>query len=152
MFKEFNQLQMMPLKWKCNSLNINSFDFSSAVKKKYYDDPFIFEMEPKKNHKIFLPILNLGTWTRLNAIKTSVDKILTTFQENEPNLKINILNLGAGFDTMYFLLKQKFNNFIEKNKMPRNKRNKVTYVCWRWFLGCKSTNLMLKKQTQIWRK
>ena len=24
---------------------------------------------------------------------------------------------------------QKFNNFIEKNKMPRNKRNKVTYVC-----------------------
>jgi hypothetical protein len=68
-------------------------------------------MDPKKNHKIFLPILNLGTWTRLNAIKTSVDKILTTFQENEPNLKINILNLGAGFDTMYFLLKQKFNNF-----------------------------------------
>ena len=68
-------------------------------------------MDPKKSHKNFLPILNLGTWSRFYAIKSTLDKILNSFEENEPNLKVNIISLGAGYDTMYFLLKQKFQNF-----------------------------------------
>lgn len=67
-------------------------------------------MEPKKSHKNFLPILNLGTWSRFYAVKSTLDKILDNFGENDPNLKVNIISLGAGYDTMYFLLKQKFTN------------------------------------------
>lgn len=69
-------------------------------------------MEVKKNHhKAFLPILNRGTWSRVYSILSPVQKILQSVSENNPGVNVNILSLGSGYDTSYFLLKQKFDNF-----------------------------------------
>jgi O-methyltransferase involved in polyketide biosynthesis len=75
--------------------------------KGYYDDPYIYEMEHKKSHKIYLPMLNRGIWSRVYAIKSNIVKILQEF----PDKEINIISLGAGLDTLYFQLKDKFTNF-----------------------------------------
>lgn len=85
----------------------------SAVSKKYYSDAFINEMEIKKINKKFLPIINRGTWSRVYAIQKNLEKLLSALYENDSDSKINIINLGAGFDTMYFSIKEdlKFNNF-----------------------------------------
>jgi tRNA wybutosine-synthesizing protein 4 len=65
-------------------------------------------MEHKKVHKKFLPIINRGTWSRVYAIKNTVERILSKI---DPADTVNIINLGAGLDTLYFLLKQNYNNF-----------------------------------------
>jgi tRNA wybutosine-synthesizing protein 4 len=68
-------------------------------------------MEVKKNHKSFLPIINRGTWSRVFAIENNIEKILSAMDECNNQIHVNIINFGCGFDTMYFNLKQKFNNF-----------------------------------------
>ena len=83
----------------------------AAAAKKYHDDPFVFEMEKKKSYKTFLPIINRGTWSRVYTIYSNISKILENIQENNPDIKVNIISLGAGYDTLYFKLKQNYNNF-----------------------------------------
>jgi tRNA wybutosine-synthesizing protein 4 len=78
----------------------------------YYNDPFIREMEPKKSHKKYLPLINRGTWSRAFAIENSVSKVLSSVKENNPTANVNIINIGSGYDTLYFTLKNKnFTNF-----------------------------------------
>jgi O-methyltransferase involved in polyketide biosynthesis len=48
------------------------------------------------------PIINRGTWSRVYAYRQHTLDFLRAYQ-NSP--QINILSLGAGFDTMYFWLK-----------------------------------------------
>jgi O-methyltransferase involved in polyketide biosynthesis len=64
-------------------------------------------MEHKKTHKIYLPIMNRGIWSRVYSIKSTVEKILSEYKDQE----INIISIGAGLDTLYFLLKEKYSNF-----------------------------------------
>jgi O-methyltransferase involved in polyketide biosynthesis len=63
-------------------------------------------MEHKKTHKIFLPIMNRGIWSRVYSIKSTVEKVLTEYKDTE----VNIISIGSGLDTLYFLLKEKFSN------------------------------------------
>jgi tRNA wybutosine-synthesizing protein 4 len=75
--------------------------------KGYYNDPYISEFEHKKSHKSYIPQINRGTWTRVHCIRNNVEKVLTQLKDKE----VNIVNLGAGLDSLYFCLKSKFNNF-----------------------------------------
>ncbi len=85
--------------------------YRSAITKKYYEDPYSLEMEHKKTHKNFLPLINLGTWSRVYAVSSKVTNILRSLKENNPEIRANIISIGCGFDTFYFLLKEKFDNF-----------------------------------------
>ena len=74
--------------------------------KGYYKDQYILEFEHKKSHKTFIPLINRGTWTRVYAIRSMIEKVV-----NNMNGKgINIINLGAGLDSLYFIMNEKFSN------------------------------------------
>lgn len=47
-------------------------------------------------------------WSRVYAINTIIGSVLQSL----PNEKINIINLGAGHDTLYYTLKQKHKNIV----------------------------------------
>jgi hypothetical protein len=65
----------------------------------------------KKSSKSFLPIINRGTWSRVYCITSSVQKILKELNDLDPNLKVNILNLGCGFDTFFLSLRANYDNY-----------------------------------------
>jgi hypothetical protein len=68
-------------------------------------------MVSKKNNKQLIPILNRGTWSRVYSITSSIEKVLKSVKEYNPEIDVNIINLGSGFDTLYFILQNKFDNF-----------------------------------------
>ena len=51
-----------------------------------------------------MPIINRGTWARVYAIRQIVKRFLA---ENSESGRVNILSLGAGYDSTYFWLKSK---------------------------------------------
>lgn len=67
-------------------------------------------MELKKNHKSFLPLINRGVWSRVYALNHNIINILTYLKEIEYEDEINIINLGAGFDSLFFVLKNYYEN------------------------------------------
>lgn len=52
-----------------------------------------------------LPLINRGYWARVHRIHKTIEEFLTI---NEPSKQI--ISLGAGFDTTYFLMRSKFPN------------------------------------------
>ena len=64
----------------------------------YFNDGFIIPFVQKK--KKMLPMINRGTWARLYSIRQIIQKFLS---ENTQN--VNVVSLGAGFDSTYFWLK-----------------------------------------------
>lgn len=91
-------------------------------------------MVSKRNHKQLIPILNRGTWSRVYSITNSIERVLTSVKEYNPEVNVNIINLGSGFDTLYFILQNKFDNFkyyefdyndIVYKKMELIKKSKV---------------------------
>jgi len=56
-----------------------------------------------KNKKKMYPIINRGTWSRVQAYRQTITKFLTAFKD-APN--VNILSLGGGYDTTFFWLLQ----------------------------------------------
>lgn len=48
------------------------------------------------------PIINRGTWARVQAYREQILKFLTAFQDDEKTK--TIFSLGAGFDTTFFWL------------------------------------------------
>jgi tRNA wybutosine-synthesizing protein 4 len=81
--------------------------------KNYFKDPFIMEMENTIEHKLFLPLINRGTFCRVFSINSLIYKILENIPKEQ---NVNILVLGSGFDTLYFnLMSQKHTNitFLE---------------------------------------
>ena len=57
-----------------------------------------------RNKKKMLPIINRGTWTRVHAIR----QVLLRFIKANAgaNQKVNVVSLGAGYDSTYFWLRQ----------------------------------------------
>ncbi len=81
--------------------------------KNYFKDPFVLEMEKEQEHKLFLPLINRGTFCRVYSINSLIYKIIENIPKDQ---NINILVLGSGFDTLYFnLMNQKHTNitFLE---------------------------------------
>ena len=94
--------------------------------KNYFKDPFIMEMEKTQEHKLFLPLINRGTFCRVFSINSLIYKIIENIPKEQ---NINFLVLGSGFDTLYFnLMSQKHNNitFLEFDYQTIiNKKKKI---------------------------
>ncbi|PSN64606.1 leucine carboxyl methyltransferase [Corynespora cassiicola Philippines] len=75
----------------------------SCVESGYLDDPYaaLFATQPSTRR---LPLLNRGTYVRTSAIDLLVDRFLTT----SPSTPKQIVSLGAGTDTRFFRLKDKY--------------------------------------------
>jgi O-methyltransferase involved in polyketide biosynthesis len=65
----------------------------------YFKDPYAAEFLDRK--KKMMPIINRGTWTRVYALRQIINQFLTLNAES----KVNILSLGAGYDSTFWWLK-----------------------------------------------
>ena len=104
---------MMLFRLKCTTslFVINLSRYASQLG--YFKDDFskIFLKTKKK----MFPIINRGTWARVFAYRSLIKRFLTAFKENS----VNILSLGAGYDTTFFWLLQA----IESGEIEYNKDN-----------------------------
>ncbi|TPX65895.1 hypothetical protein CcCBS67573_g07994 [Chytriomyces confervae] len=75
----------------------------SAINLGYFKDPFTTAFVKMRSAQRKPPIINRGTYTRFSAIQ----KLVTSFLRSSPNpaLDRQIICLGAGFDTRFFMLK-----------------------------------------------
>ena len=67
---------------------------------KYFTDPFVSAFLERK--KKMFPIINRGTWARVASIRQIITRFLAAYAE--PAVKVNILSLGAGYDSTFFWL------------------------------------------------
>eukprot|EP00871_Galdieria_phlegrea_P004989 jgi/Galph1/5491/GphlegSOOS_G4155.1 len=73
-----------------------------SVSKGYYRDPYIgFFIQSKSKRQ---PLINRGTFARVYAVQSLIEKFLSCTTAYR---KRQIINLGAGFDTLFFRLKEK---------------------------------------------
>ncbi|KAF2640289.1 leucine carboxyl methyltransferase [Massarina eburnea CBS 473.64] len=77
----------------------------SCVELGYLDDPYA-ELFATQASTRRLPLLNRGTYVRTSAIDNLVDRFLTT----SPTSPKQVISLGAGTDTRFFRLKDKYPN------------------------------------------
>ena len=73
-----------------------------AESKGYFKDEFC-KLFAKGNKKM-MPIINRGTWTRVYSIRQVLLRFLKSC--SAANQKVNIVSLGAGYDSTYFWLRQ----------------------------------------------
>jgi len=71
-----------------------------AASKGYFSDEFVGLFA--KNKK-FLPLINRGTWARVHSIRQVIGRFLGAYSAEQ---KLNILSLGAGYDSTYFWLRK----------------------------------------------
>lgn len=72
-----------------------------CVAKGYLDDPFV-QYFTKDSTIVNSPLMNRGTWLRTVAIENCV----TSFSQSNGGSPIQVINFGAGVDTLYFRLKR----------------------------------------------
>jgi tRNA wybutosine-synthesizing protein 4 len=58
-----------------------------------------------------MPIINRGTWTRVHSVRTLIDNFIDKFKDG----KVQILSLGAGFDTNFFYYEENVEVFRDNN-------------------------------------
>ncbi|GJD09412.1 tRNA wybutosine-synthesizing protein 4 [Galdieria sulphuraria] len=73
-----------------------------AVSKGYYNDPFISLFVKTKEKR--QPLINRGTYARVQAVQLLVERFLHLTKRYG---KRQVINLGAGFDTLFFRLRDK---------------------------------------------
>ncbi|KRZ06821.1 putative ATP-dependent Clp protease proteolytic subunit, mitochondrial [Trichinella zimbabwensis] len=79
----------------------------SAARKKYFDDPFAVYF--CKHIEKRTALINRGYYIRVHAIYKAVRVFIET-----SNFPVQIVNLGAGFDTLFFRLKKKYKEKITR--------------------------------------
>ncbi len=87
-------------------------------------------MDPKRSHhKSFLPLINRGVWSRVYAFNQNIFNILNYLKENEYEDEINFLDLGSGFNSLYFTLQDHYDKikYVEVD-YEDNTCTKVTYL------------------------
>ena len=73
----------------------------SAEKLGYFKDEFCALFS--RNSRKLLPIMNRGTWARVASIRQVICRFL---EANKGKSRVNIVSLGAGYDSTYWWLKQ----------------------------------------------
>ena len=79
-----------------------------AEKMGYFSDEFV-KLFARNSKKMF-PIINRGTWARVYAVR----QILQRFMAQYEGTRVNIVSLGAGYDSTYFWLKKNQSDIDEK--------------------------------------
>ena len=64
----------------------------------------------KKCQKTYLPLINRGVWSRVYGFDNNIGNIITYLKEIEYEEEINFIDLGSGFNTLFFNLEDKFEN------------------------------------------
>jgi tRNA wybutosine-synthesizing protein 4 len=82
-------------------LNITYYRYASQLG--YFKDEYS-KLFLKQKKKMF-PIINRGTWARVFSIRQVIDRFVKSYA---PTSKFNIISLGAGYDTTFFYLHDKF--------------------------------------------
>lgn len=67
------------------------------------------------------PIINRGTWARVFAFR----QIITRFIKAHLDQEVNILSLGAGYDTTYFWLQEELGS---NGELSGASKERVVYV------------------------
>lgn len=68
-----------------------------AVNKGYFRDPFLAAFTGDNTY-INSPLMNRGYWLRVKAVENAINRFLEMFPEDA----VQIISLGAGYDTLYF--------------------------------------------------
>jgi [phosphatase 2A protein]-leucine-carboxy methyltransferase len=74
----------------------------SAVQFGYLDDPYLSHMAKFTSRKA--PEIHLGYFTRVRGLANLLLKSIEAMKQSEKE-PVQIINLGAGFDTLYWRLK-----------------------------------------------
>ena len=85
----------------------------ASIEKGYFKDDYqhLFigkTVQPQK----YLPIINKGTWSRVRAIRNQIDYIIEKNSIENNNIT-QIINLGCGMDSLYFVLKDKYKENLD---------------------------------------
>ena len=80
----------------------------SAVLRGYWPDPYIGQMVKAGAADRKAPEIHLGYFTRVRGLRQLLDRAMRQTGEQ----RVQIVNLGAGFDTLYWKLKDD----LEKEK------------------------------------
>jgi len=71
-----------------------------AEKMGYFSDEFVKLFAQRQNK--MLPIISRGTWARVYSIRQIIQRFLAKYADT----RVNIVSLGAGYDSTYFWLKK----------------------------------------------
>jgi len=99
----------------------------SAINLGYFNDPFASKFIKSTVKKDC--IINRGYWLRTQAIKMVVERFLAAYK----NERTQIISLGSGYDTLYFILKSegKFDftkiNYVEMD-LPSCTKRKIKTI------------------------
>jgi hypothetical protein len=74
-----------------------------AEKLGYFKDEFVPLLTGRDNRKKMFPIINRGTWARVYSIRQIILRFMASYAGKS---KVNVLSLGAGYDSTYFWLRQ----------------------------------------------
>ena len=112
--------------------NTDASTFKSYLAQKgYWNDPFIkYFVKPNVGNKA--PEMSRGYFARVHAIKSILYNFL-----NETNLQCQVINIGAGFDTLYF------NLFLDSKKLP------LKYIELDFPQICKHKKHIIKSKKQL---
>merc|ERR550517_1726997 len=69
---------------------------ASCARLGYYKDPYVIDLSPRRSKKS--PLINRGYWARIKIVETVVDDFIKLHEGQ----KVQILNIGAGMDTLFF--------------------------------------------------
>lgn len=104
--------------------NDASYCKSFAISKGYWSDPYLKSFCGTQSTEHKPPEISRGYFARINAIRSRVYKFIELFENSQ------VINLGAGFDTLYFDLidkKFKFDKYIEID-FPRIVSSKIRLI------------------------
>ena len=73
----------------------------SAVQRGYWRDPYLEHFIKRSERRA--PEIHLGYYTRVTGLRKLLDKALDTMEADGRG--VQIVNLGAGYDTLYWRLK-----------------------------------------------
>ena len=73
-----------------------------------------------KNKRKLYPLINRGTWARVQAYRQMILNFIGAFADKGP---VNILSLGAGYDTTVFWLQE-----VVNGQLAETARTNVTYI------------------------
>ncbi|KAI3405335.2 PPM2 [Candida oxycetoniae] len=109
-FRPFKQAEKDKRKKKYDDLQVQGTNNSSIVSKRSVEKLYFPEIQPElgswfgcfvkdgKKWKRRSPAINRGYWIRMESIRSVLEKILNL----NPNKRVNIVNLGCGFDPLPF--------------------------------------------------
>ena len=99
------------------SIQYNYYSYASQLG--YFKDEYS-KLFLKQKKKMF-PIINRGTWARVFSIRQVIDRFVKSYA---PTSKFNIVSLGAGYDTTFFHLHDKFS----QESSEASFKEKMVYV------------------------